>query len=161
MAVSWLSRHLKNRKSGGGSGHKPKSEGPFQGINDFSELAAVLDYYEVRKRPDEQHVSTTTVVVYSAVELFSYQRQAFRRKESLPNAAHALFLFHRVWAFDALSRWRCDDVAGRRSLRRNGSESVPEDLHHMLCDGPNGGGRPSHQSHGNFSFDTGMSVERH
>eukprot|EP00752_Nemacystus_decipiens_P011291 g10034.t1 len=43
---SWLSRHLINRKAARGSGHKPKSDDPFQGINDFSELAAVFDFYE-------------------------------------------------------------------------------------------------------------------
>lgn len=42
---------MKKRKADGGSGHKSKSDDRFQGINDFSELAAVFDFYEVRNRP--------------------------------------------------------------------------------------------------------------
>lgn len=40
----------KKSKAGGENGPKPKSDNPFDGIDDFSELAAVFDYYEVRNR---------------------------------------------------------------------------------------------------------------
>jgi len=43
---------LRSRKATRDSGHKTKSDNPFQGVNDFSELAAVVDFYEVRKRFD-------------------------------------------------------------------------------------------------------------
>lgn len=54
MTASWMSRVLKKRsRAGSGSGHESKSDDLSQGINDFSELAAVFDFYEVRNRTGE------------------------------------------------------------------------------------------------------------
>lgn len=52
---SWISRVLKKKKkkpksdssSSSSSGRKSKTTDPYEGINDFSEVAAVFDYYEV------------------------------------------------------------------------------------------------------------------
>lgn len=44
-----MSRVLKKKAKGGnGSGRKSNSDATSQGINDLSELAAVIDFYEVR-----------------------------------------------------------------------------------------------------------------
>lgn len=43
---SWLARVLKKSK-GSGSGRKAKKGDLYEGISDFSEVAAVFDFYEV------------------------------------------------------------------------------------------------------------------
>lgn len=54
---SWISRVLKKKKkkpkadgssSSSSSERKSKTTDPYEGINDFSEVAAVWDYYEAR-----------------------------------------------------------------------------------------------------------------
>ena len=47
---SWISRVLKKKKKKtkpGSSGRKDNKSDPYEGISDFSEVAAVFDYYEV------------------------------------------------------------------------------------------------------------------
>lgn len=112
MTASWLSRRLKNRKNGSGSEHKSKSDGPLQGINDFSELAAVLDFYEVRKRTDGMRCSTfvlqklcTLAVAVELVVTASYLRlSALTRK--VPSKRSSCFV-----SVPPRSRVRCPRTA--------------------------------------------------
>lgn len=51
MPESWISRILKkkkkNKSKSGSSGLKNHKSDPYEGIDDFSEVAAVFDFYEV------------------------------------------------------------------------------------------------------------------
>lgn len=120
-------RYSEKKRALLGRQRQSKSDDAFQGVNDLSELAAVLDFYEVRSRTE------ATCKCYLCADTLAAERvttvsQIYLQLSGLSgrcvlNSAHALFPPLQYWAFDASLRWHGD--AGRRRLRRNWGESIP------------------------------------
>ncbi|CAN0276904.1 unnamed protein product [Pylaiella littoralis] len=78
--ASWVSRVFKKTKGGSGSGRKSNSDGAFHGINDFSEVAAVFDFYEEGDFCDEIGVRRS---VKTAITCCSTDREAVNGQHPL------------------------------------------------------------------------------